>query len=225
MDIKIVCGCGQKYIFEVDPENGLMGTSVNCPACGADGTQEANEILAQIFPEPVMETVPPPPAAAAAGRIRVNLPVRPALAANPPPPAPMAATAGEPPLPPAPRPISSVRSPAPAAAPKAKAEDECNLMLGVLGAILGAALGAGLMYGFYLLTEARFPLMGTGIGALTGLGARILARGTDSSLGVIAALVALLSTAGTLYFMFGNLAGMFVISMVVSVTFAYKVAG
>ena len=109
--------------------------------------------------------------------------------------------------------------------PKPKAEEECNLMLGVLGAILGAALGAGLMYGFFLLTDARFPLMGTGIGALSGLGARILARGTDTSLGVIAALVALLSTAGTLYLMFGDMAGMFVISMVVSVTFAYKIAG
>ncbi|MGA2787801.1 MAG: hypothetical protein ABSF60_09770 [Verrucomicrobiota bacterium] len=225
MDVKIVCGCGQKYIFEVDPDNGLMGTSVNCPACGADGTQEASEILAQIFPEPALEAVPPPTAAAAAGPIRVNLPVRPPMAASPPPPAPMASTAGEPPLPSAPRPITSVRSPALAAASKPKAEEECNLMLGVLGAILGAALGAGLMYGFFLLTDARFPLMGTGIGALSGLGARILARGTDTSLGVIAALVALLSTAGTLYLMFGDMAGMFVISMVVSVTFAYKIAG
>jgi hypothetical protein len=49
MDIKIVCGCGQKYIFEVDPDNGLMGASVTCPACGADGSQEASEILAQIL--------------------------------------------------------------------------------------------------------------------------------------------------------------------------------
>ena len=51
MEIKINCECGQKYIFSVDPENGQMPVSVNCPVCGADGTKEANEILAQIFPE------------------------------------------------------------------------------------------------------------------------------------------------------------------------------
>ena len=55
MEIKIVCDCGQKYIFSVDPENGQMPVSVNCPVCGADGTKEANEILTQIFPEPPTE--------------------------------------------------------------------------------------------------------------------------------------------------------------------------
>jgi len=50
MEIKITCECGQKYIFSVDPEDGRMPVSVNCPVCGADGTKEANEILGQIFP-------------------------------------------------------------------------------------------------------------------------------------------------------------------------------
>ncbi len=61
MEIKIVCDCGQKYIFEVDPENGQMPAAVNCPACGADGTKEANDIMAQIFPDQPGE---PPPAVA-----------------------------------------------------------------------------------------------------------------------------------------------------------------
>jgi hypothetical protein len=89
---------------------------------------------------------------------------------------------------------------------------------------LGAALGAGLMYGFFLLADFRFPLMGTCIGALTGLGARILAKGTDTALGAISGGIALVSTAGTLYFMFGDMAGMFILSMLVSVGFAYKIA-
>src|SRR6266568_2938638 len=96
MEIKITCGCGQKYIFEVDPENGQMPASVNCPACGADGTSEANDIMAQIFPEPAaepsvepaMETVPPPPVAEEAGPLRINQPVRLAAAASPLPPIP-----------------------------------------------------------------------------------------------------------------------------------------
>ncbi|MGO9587756.1 MAG: hypothetical protein ACLP2Y_16340 [Limisphaerales bacterium] len=219
MDIKIVCGCGQKYIFEVDPDNGLMPASVNCPACGADGTQEANEILTQILPEsamepsvePAMQTVPPPPAAALGGPLRINLPVHQAAAASSPPP-------------PATRPPPQSNRLVVAATPKAKAAGEFSLGLGILGAVLGAGLGAGLMYGFFEWAGFRFPLMGTGIGALSGLGARILARGTDTSLGIIAAAIALLSTAGTLYLMFGDMAGMFILSMAVSAYFAYRIA-
>jgi hypothetical protein len=106
-----------------------------------------------------------------------------------------------------------------------KPVNEFNLGLGILGAVLGAGLGAGLMYGFFLLADFRFPLMGTGIGALTGLGARILYKGTSSTLGIISGGIALLATAGTLYLMFGDVAGIFIISMAVSVSFAYKIAG
>ena len=94
-----------------------------------------------------------------------------------------------------------------------------------MGAVLGAALGAGLMYGFFILADFRFPLMGTGIGALTGLGARILYKGTATSLGIISGSIALLATLGTLYLMYGDMAGMFILSMIVSVYFAYKIAG
>jgi hypothetical protein len=90
---------------------------------------------------------------------------------------------------------------------------------------LGAVLGAGLMYGFFLWADFRFPLMGTGIGVLAGLGARVLYKGTDMTLGVITAVIALFATAGTLYLMFGDLAGMFILSMIVSVSMAYKIAG
>ena len=110
-------------------------------------------------------------------------------------------------------------------APKPKAEKEYSLGLGIAGAILGAALGAGLMYGFFIWADFRFPLMGTGIGALTGLGARILARGTDMTLGGIAGAIAFLATGGTLYLMFGDIAAAFIISMIVSVSLAFKIAG
>jgi len=67
--------------------------------------------------------------------------------------------------------------------------------------------------------------MGTGIGALVGLGARLLYKGTDTTLGIIAGCIALLATAGTLYLIYGDVAGIFIISMIVSVSFAYKIAG
>ena len=44
--VKIICGCGQKYAFDVYPVNGRMPAPVSCPVCGKDGTGTANEIIA-----------------------------------------------------------------------------------------------------------------------------------------------------------------------------------
>lgn len=57
MEIKIVCNCGAKYKFDIEPVNGRMPAPVNCPSCGADGTGQANDILRQSLP-------PAPPVAA-----------------------------------------------------------------------------------------------------------------------------------------------------------------
>jgi len=218
MEMKVVCDCGQKYAFEVEPVNGQMPAVINCPSCGADGTHAANDILSQILPDPSppLPVAPAVEPAAPVGGLRINRAS----------PAPMSATAGAPPLPAAPRPITAMGAPAMmSAAVKSMPEKEFSLGLGILGAVIGAALGAGLMYGFYLWSDFRFPLMGTGIGALTGLGARILARGTDMALGGIAGAIALLATGSTLYLIFGDIAALFFVSMVVSVSFAYKIAG
>jgi len=51
--IKIECGCGQHYAFDVEPEAGRLPYPVNCPACGADGTTAAEVIIAQSQPAPV----------------------------------------------------------------------------------------------------------------------------------------------------------------------------
>ena len=44
--VKIRCGCGQKYSFDVYPLNGRMPAAVKCPVCGADGTAVADEVIA-----------------------------------------------------------------------------------------------------------------------------------------------------------------------------------
>ena len=96
MEIKIVCDCGQKYIFSVDPENGQMPASVNCPVCGADGTEVANEIMAQMFPKRVAEPAPamtPPPPVAESSPVRVSPPVHLTMVATPTPPPPPPAPA------------------------------------------------------------------------------------------------------------------------------------
>ena len=43
--IKIICGCGQKYAFDVSPVNGRMPAPIQCPRCGVDGTAVANAII------------------------------------------------------------------------------------------------------------------------------------------------------------------------------------
>ena len=45
--IKIQCGCGQKYVFDVEPVGGRMPSPVACAVCGADGTAAANQVIAQ----------------------------------------------------------------------------------------------------------------------------------------------------------------------------------
>src|SRR5690348_3297737 len=78
MEIKVLCACGTKYKFDVEPVNQRMPWPVNCPACGADGTPQANEIIQQtasaspparpaaIFVSPAAATAAPAPQAAAA---------------------------------------------------------------------------------------------------------------------------------------------------------------
>jgi hypothetical protein len=46
MPIKVQCGCGQRYAFDIEPFCGRMPFSVACPVCGADGTGAANEVIA-----------------------------------------------------------------------------------------------------------------------------------------------------------------------------------
>lgn len=90
--IKVECGCGQRYAFDVDPVDGHMPLAVKCPGCGADGTLAANQIIAQALsvqpPAPV--AVPIAPVAPTTGGIRLAVSAGgPAVAAVAPPPPPM----------------------------------------------------------------------------------------------------------------------------------------
>ncbi|MGO8838996.1 MAG: PQQ-binding-like beta-propeller repeat protein [Limisphaerales bacterium] len=83
MEVKVQCECGTRFAFDVEPVNGRMPVRVKCPACGADGTDFANEVirqkLAAAAPSP---DAPVPPAVPAPGGqpMRVAVP-RPAAAA------------------------------------------------------------------------------------------------------------------------------------------------
>jgi len=103
-------------------------------------------------------------------------------------------------------------------------EDKSNLGLGIMGAVIGAAVGAGAMYAFYAFAGFRFPLLGVGIGFLTGYGAKLLAKGGETTLGYIAGAIALGTVVGTLYLMYGEFPIISIISVAVSVSVAYRTA-
>ena len=90
--------------------------------------------------------------------------------------------------------------------------------------MLGAALGVGAMFGFYALAGFRFPLLGVGIGILTGFCAKAFFKGGDTTLGFISSGIALIAVVATLFLMYGAFPLMSIISVVVSATVAYRIA-
>ena len=102
--------------------------------------------------------------------------------------------------------------------------DKFNLTKGILGALLGAGLGIGAMVAFYTFAGFRFPLLGVGIGILTGYGARSLYKGGDATLGYIPGGIALVAVVATLFLMYGTFPIVSIISVAVSVSVAYRIA-
>jgi tetratricopeptide (TPR) repeat protein len=57
--VKIYCVCGQKYSFEVQPVAGRVPFPVACPACGQDGTHQANQVIARTL-NGITQSLPSP---------------------------------------------------------------------------------------------------------------------------------------------------------------------
>lgn len=96
--------------------------------------------------------------------------------------------------------------------------------LGILGAFLGSSVGGALVYGFFMFAHFRFPLSGTAIGVLAGYGARMLARGTDTTLGFIAGGISLAVIVCVFFLMYGDFFILGIFSIVICVGFAYRIA-
>jgi hypothetical protein len=70
----------------------------------------------------------------------------------------------------------------------------------------------------------RFPLLGVGIGFLTGLFAKKLAKGPDDRLGFAAGALAMAAVVGTLYLMYGTFPMLSIVSVILSASVAYRLA-
>ncbi|MEO7298073.1 MAG: PQQ-binding-like beta-propeller repeat protein [Verrucomicrobiota bacterium] len=47
MNLKILCDCGTKFSFDVEPVEGRMPVNIACPRCGVDVTNTANTLIEQ----------------------------------------------------------------------------------------------------------------------------------------------------------------------------------
>ncbi len=178
LEIKVQCDCGQRYKFDVEPQNGRMPFAVNCPICGLEGTAKANEILRQVLPASAVQTSPPP-------GLRLTR-----VAQAPSSPAPLAGnaptTSSAPPSPLAARAVSGVQR------ANAVPQRKPSFALGLLGALLGALVGSAIYFLVFKYSGFQFKLLAVGVGFLTGYAAELLGRKEGSKeLGMIAAALAL----------------------------------
>src|ERR1700690_355788 len=200
IELKVQCDCGQKYKFDVEPSHGRMPFTVNCPVCGADGTENPNALIQQL---PAYQVAPPAPASSAPAatespKLRISRSAPEVPAAAPPPISPLAG--GSPSAPPPPiaaprRPIaaSALATPPPGRKP--------SFAMGLLGGLMGALIGAAIYFLIFKYTGLRFKLLAVGVGGLAGWFAELLGKGEGSKeLGGIPAVFVLVGIVGAQYF-------------------------
>jgi hypothetical protein len=96
MNIKIECGCGTRFSFDVEPVNGRMPVDVACPGCGTSALEVANAEIKRRMAEgatgtqaPAIPAIPSAPASAPGPSIppspsMPSIPARPPASAAPP---------------------------------------------------------------------------------------------------------------------------------------------
>jgi hypothetical protein len=225
MELKVVCQCGQKYKFDVEPVNGQMPFTVNCPVCNADGTTTANLLLAQMLstqrqapvasivtpsapvafvvppPPPPPVATPPPPPPAPVGGLRISRPAPSAEPSHAPPPAVAPISAA-----PSSLPINQRRA-AEAAAAENPAEKP-SFKMGLLGGLIGTVVGliiyfvAVKMSNLEIYGAYRYSVIAIGVGGLAGWLGNYMGKGEGSKelAGIIAVMV-LAGFVGMQYFL------------------------
>jgi hypothetical protein len=177
MEIKVECPCGQPFEFEVEPNNGQMPCAIQCPACNADATELANRFIAGKTPAPTLS-----PTSTAPAGLRINR--------EPAPVTPPAATTLVVPA------ATEVFTPAKKAKPESSGD---GFVKGLLGAVVGAVVG--MLIWFFLIKATGYEIgwVAWGVGALTGVGARVVGADGCFRLGLVAGVLAFLAIVGGQY--------------------------
>ena len=194
MELKVVCQCGQKYKFDVEPVGGRMPFTVNCPVCNVDGTAAANVLIAgQSAVASPAAMASPPPIAPVSGGLKISRSApEPAPVSTLPPTAPTSTNPAPPPTG-AMRPFELAAAQNPAKKP--------NFWMGMLGGFVGALVGAIIYFLIFKFTGLRIKLLAIGVGVLAGWLAEFLGKGEGSKeLGVITAVLVLTGIVGAQYF-------------------------
>ena len=208
MEIKILCSCGSKYKFDVEPVDGRAPTELACPKCSSNWTETANAIIAQSLgtaPLAVATAPSVPDAHRAAGPVRVALPAKPGIRLSNQQQAPAEpeapAESGEEAAPGASVPSKKRFRPKIATVDVLKEDgpDWGKFWLGVGGALIGAVIGA-LLYYFLFIAGIRSKLVALAVAAAAGGCARLIGRKGSNELGLLTAIFSLLAILAAQYF-------------------------
>jgi hypothetical protein len=52
--LNIECVCGRSFSYDANPVNGRINTTVTCPTCGSDRTDDANAVLSAQLPRKIV---------------------------------------------------------------------------------------------------------------------------------------------------------------------------
>lgn len=188
MEIKIVCDCGQKFKFDVEPVGGRMPWEVNCPVCGASGTDKANSVISQQLTNALPSsdapsTITPVDLSAESAKPRLTIRRAEQPAAPPPPVAPVM-----------PHPLSSAAGLGAKPKPKIKPIfGEPHMGKTVLGACIGSLVVVTLWVILFKATGIKWGIMAMGVGWSAGFFARWIGRSEGQGMALVTALIALVS--------------------------------
>lgn len=208
MELKIQCGCGSRYKFDVEPVDGRVPAPLSCPNCQASWTEVANSMIADTLAAstqsqpaaaaaaPISSSAPPPPAVPPPARMGLRLSSHAA-----PPEAEAPALAAAPASEAAPEPVAAPRRAprVPTLDPLVEQYDTGQFGRGFLGAAAGAFLGGLAFYLLFAHTGVRLKIIALGVGFLAGMGARLLGKDRSKELAIIGALLSIVMIVGAQY--------------------------
>ncbi len=195
IEVKVLCPCGSKFKFDVEPVNNLVPSPVTCPSCGQDATELANADLHQklhLLPATPPAEALPATAGSELPKVRLRLSAHAEPAGAPAAPAPVTTT-------PTPAALPAGRTISPAVARHLEPSGDRALWLGIAGAVAGGFVGMMIWFLIIKWTHYEIGWIAWGVGVLAGYGARVTGSQPTPALGFITALCALAAIVGGQY--------------------------